>query len=78
MRSCAADRLGARSAAGERESAKETAMAAQAGERVRESADFYCTKCNAKVHVKKGDRIPRCPQGHHEFTPPAGESGRKS
>jgi hypothetical protein len=52
-----------------------TAMAVQAGERVRESGDFYCTKCNARVHVTKGERIPRCPQGHHEFkslTPPAG------
>jgi Zinc-ribbon containing domain len=50
-------------------------MAVQAGERVRESGDFYCTKCNARVHVTKGERIPRCPQGHHELkslTPPAG------
>jgi ribosomal protein L37AE/L43A len=50
-------------------------MATQAGVRVRETADYYCTKCNAKVHVKEGQRIPRCPQGHHEFT---GEPGRKS
>jgi hypothetical protein len=51
-----------------RRNAKEaTAMATQAGVRVRESGDYYCTKCNAKVHVAKGERIPRCPQGQHEF-----------
>jgi hypothetical protein len=53
-------------------------MARQAGERVRETADFYCTKCKAKVHVEKGARIPRCPQGHHEFTRPASEPGREA
>jgi hypothetical protein len=53
-------------------------MAAQAGERVQETGDFYCTKCNAKVHVVKGERIPRCPQGHHEFKSPTEKSGAKS
>jgi hypothetical protein len=43
-------------------------MAVQAGVRVKESGDYYCTICNAKVHVTTGERIPRCPQGHHEFT----------
>jgi hypothetical protein len=49
--------------------------AVQAGERVKESGDFYCTICNAKVYVTKGDRIPRCPQGHHEFYFQPGQSG---
>jgi hypothetical protein len=55
-----------------------TTMARQAGERVKETATFYCTKCNAKVHVIAGQRIPRCPQGHHEFSPPDEEARREA
>jgi Zinc-ribbon containing domain len=53
-------------------------VAAQAGERAQETGDFHCTKCHAKVHVTKGERIPRCPQGHHEFDSQTDESGRGS
>ena len=47
--------------------AKEVAMAAQAGERAQKTGDFHCAKCDAKVHVTKGDKIPKCPNGHTEF-----------
>jgi Zinc-ribbon containing domain len=50
----------------------------QAGQRVQETGEFYCTKCNSKVRVMKGDRIPRCPQGHHEFKTATGQPGGKS
>jgi hypothetical protein len=53
-------------------------MAAEAGERVKESGDFYCTKCSAKVHLTKGERIPYCPQGHHEFESATERSARQS
>jgi hypothetical protein len=53
-------------------------MAAHAGARAKETGDFYCTKCNAKVHLTKGERVPYCPQGHHEFRSAAEDSGHKT
>jgi hypothetical protein len=36
-------------------------MTAKAGERAQKTGDFYCDSCGAKVHVTKGDKIPKCP-----------------
>jgi hypothetical protein len=55
-----------------------TAMAAHAGERAQETGDFHCAKCSEKVHVTKGDKIPKCPNGHTEFKSRTGEPGRRS
>lgn len=37
-------------------------MSARAGERARQTGGFVCESCHGKVHVTKGDRIPRCPR----------------
>lgn len=42
-------------------------MPAYAGERARETGTFHCAQCGAKVRVRKGERIPECPNGHHVF-----------
>ena len=42
-------------------------MTAKAGERAQKTGDFYCDSCGAKVHVTKGDKIPKCPNGHSNF-----------
>jgi len=42
-------------------------MTAKAGERAQETRDFYCDSCGAKVHVTKGDKIPKCPNGHSNY-----------
>jgi hypothetical protein len=42
-------------------------MPAHAGEKARETGVFHCATCRAKVAVKKGDTIPKCPNGHTEF-----------
>ena len=39
-------------------------MTAKAGERAQKTGDFYCDSCGEKVHVTKGDKIPKCPNGH--------------
>ncbi|MFW5652607.1 MAG: zinc ribbon-containing protein [Planctomycetota bacterium] len=36
-------------------------MAAHAGENARKTGDFVCDNCGEKVHVKKGESIPKCP-----------------
>ena len=36
-------------------------MSAHAGEKARKTGDFRCEHCNTKVHVKDGDKIPKCP-----------------
>lgn len=38
-------------------------MSAKPGEKARKTGDFYCENCNHKVHVKKGDPLPKCPCG---------------
>jgi Zn finger protein HypA/HybF involved in hydrogenase expression len=53
-------------------------MAAHAGEKAQESGEFHCAKCSEKVSVKKGDKIPKCPNGHSEFKSRTGEPGNKS
>ncbi len=53
-------------------------MAAHAGERANKTGDFHCAKCSEVVHVKKGDKIPKCPNGHTEFESRTGEPGNKS
>jgi hypothetical protein len=53
-------------------------MAAKAGEKAQKTGDFHCAKCNEKVHVKQGDKIPKCPNGHNEFETRTNEPGNKS
>src|SRR3954462_1079901 len=47
-------------------------MAANAGEKAQKTGDFYCAKCSEKVHVKQGDKIPKCPNGHRVRDPDQG------
>ncbi|TDD50640.1 alpha helical protein [Nonomuraea terrae] len=51
-------------------------MAAKAGEKAQESGVFHCAKCSEKVQVKKGDKIPKCPNGHATFDRRTDEPGR--
>src|SRR4051794_13166131 len=57
---------------------KEEDMAAHAGEKAQKTGDFYCASCDAKVHVKEGDTIPECPNGHKSFEARRNEPGNKS
>jgi len=52
-------------------------MSAKAGETAQKTGDFYCAKCSEKVHATKGDRIPKCPNGHSEFESRRNEPGNK-
>jgi len=36
-------------------------MTAKAGEKAEQTGDFRCQKCHQKVHVAKGQKIPKCP-----------------
>ncbi|UNX53544.1 zinc ribbon-containing protein [Georgenia sp. TF02-10] len=56
---------------------EEATMAAHAGETAQKTGDFYCSKCDAKVHVTQGDKIPKCPNGHSEFGSRRNEPGNK-
>lgn len=42
-------------------------MPARAGEPAWNTGTFICQTCNAKVRVRKGQIIPRCPNGHATF-----------
>ncbi|MFP3393511.1 hypothetical protein SB782_32540, partial [Brevibacillus sp. SIMBA_076] len=53
-------------------------IAAHAGEKAQKTGDFYCAKCDEKVHVTQGDTIPKCPNGHSEFETRRNEPGNKS
>jgi hypothetical protein len=53
-------------------------MAAHAGEKAQKTGDFHCAKCDAKVHVQQGHKIPKCPNGHSEFDTRTKEPGNKS
>ncbi|MET9297323.1 hypothetical protein [Streptomyces sp. NPDC003077] len=53
-------------------------MTAHAGEKAQKTGDFFCARCHEKVHVKKGDTIPRCPNGHTGFEARRNEPGSKS
>ncbi len=53
-------------------------MAAHAGERAQKTGDFHCAKCSEKVHVTKGDKILKCPNGHTEFESRTGEQTRRA
>ena len=53
-------------------------MAAHAGEKAQKTGDFYCAHCDGKVHVKEGDKIPPCPNGHKTFETRRNEPGNKS
>jgi hypothetical protein len=57
---------------------EEMIMAAHAGETAQKTGDFHCAKCDKKVHVTAGDKIPKCPNGHTEFETRTGEPGNKS
>jgi hypothetical protein len=48
-------------------------MPAYTGERARETGVFHCSTCGEKVSVRKGERIPKCPNGHTEFDRRTGE-----
>lgn len=53
-------------------------MTAKAGEKAQKTGDFYCAECSEKVHVKQGDKIPSCPNGHKESQIRRNEPGNKS
>jgi ribosomal protein L37AE/L43A len=53
-------------------------MAAHAGEEAQKTGDFHCAKCSEKVHVRRGEKIPKCPNGHTDFETRTGEPGNKS
>ena len=53
-------------------------MSAKAGERAQKTGDFYCASCDEKVHVKEGDKIPPCPNGHKTYEARRNEPGNKS
>lgn len=36
-------------------------MVARKGEKARETGDFRCQNCHARVHVERGQTIPQCP-----------------
>jgi Zinc-ribbon containing domain len=55
-----------------------TALTAHAGEKAQKTGDFYCAQCDQKVHVKQGDKIPRCPNGHTGFESRRHETDTKS
>ena len=57
---------------------QEVSMAAHAGEKAQKTGDFYCAHCSEKVHVKQGDEIPPCPNGHKTFETRRKEPGNKS
>lgn len=52
-------------------------MPAHTGEKARETGTFHCADCGAKVDVKEGEKIPRCPNGHETFDRRTGEPGNK-
>ena len=43
-------------------------MPVHAGTRVQETGTFHCRDCDAKVRVKKGERLPDCPCGSNLYT----------
>ncbi len=53
-------------------------MAAKAGEQAHKTGDFYCAHCDEKVHVKQGDKIPECPNGHKTYETRRNEPGNAS
>jgi competence CoiA-like predicted nuclease len=53
-------------------------MAAHAGEKAQKTGDFYCAHCSEKVHVKEGEKIPPCPNGHKTYETRRHEPGNKS
>jgi ribosomal protein L37AE/L43A len=52
-------------------------MTAKAGEKAQKTGDFYCASCDEKVHVRQGDKIPECPNGHKNFDSRRNEPGNK-
>jgi predicted RNA-binding Zn-ribbon protein involved in translation (DUF1610 family) len=58
---------------------EDTKLAAHAGEEARRTGDFVCSRCNHKVHVSNGDKIPKCPNcGNDSFDERRDEPGNKS
>jgi Zn finger protein HypA/HybF involved in hydrogenase expression len=54
-------------------------MSAKAGEKAEKTGDFRCAKCHEKVHVKSGDKIPKCPNcGSDTYDTRQNEPGNKS
>ena len=43
-------------------------MPVHAGARVQQTGTFHCRDCDAKVRVKKGERLPDCPCGSSLYT----------
>ncbi|HZE30441.1 MAG TPA: hypothetical protein VE198_03270 [Actinoallomurus sp.] len=54
------------------------ALTAHAGEKAQKIGDFCCAQCDEKVHVKQGEKIPRCPNGHTGFETRRHEPDTKS
>ena len=50
-------------------------MPAHAGDTAWMSGTFRCQQCDAEVRVRRGQRIPRCPNGHSAFDERIGEDG---
>ncbi|NUW39365.1 zinc ribbon-containing protein [Nonomuraea rhodomycinica] len=52
-------------------------MVAHAGEKAQKTGVFHCATCDAKVSVKEGEKIPKCPNGHTRFDTRTHEPGNK-
>jgi Zn finger protein HypA/HybF involved in hydrogenase expression len=54
-------------------------MAAKAGERAEKTGTFHCERCNNKVRVQEGERIPKCAKcGSTSYDTPTDDPGSKS
>ncbi len=53
-------------------------MAAHAGEKAEKTGVFHCAHCSETVHVKEGEKIPPCPNGHKTYESRSGEPNTKS
>jgi predicted RNA-binding Zn-ribbon protein involved in translation (DUF1610 family) len=54
-------------------------MAAHAGEHAQKTGTFHCSRCNNKVRVTGGHKIPKCPKcGNTTYDARTDEPGSKS
>jgi len=52
-------------------------VAAHAGEKAQKTGVFHCAHCSETVHVKAGETIPECPNGHKTYESRTGEPDTK-
>jgi uncharacterized CHY-type Zn-finger protein len=52
-------------------------MPAHTGDKAQKTGVFHCAKCDEKVSVQEGEKIPKCPNGHTEFNSRTQEPGNK-